>query len=83
MGYFDRAAKTAAGYNKDKDKDKDKKDKERFKEKAGNVKEWKRKVKVPMVEGSEFAGTLELVVEGDEVFLVGHPFPHNRKQPFR
>ncbi|CAD6565059.1 MAG: hypothetical protein TREMPRED_000674 [Tremellales sp. Tagirdzhanova-0007] len=69
VGYFDRAAKTAAGYNKDKDKDKDKKDKERFKEKAGNVKEWKRKVKVPMVEGSEFAGTLELVVEGDEVFL--------------
>ena len=76
MGYFSRAAKTAAGYGKDKDrnldkKDNDKKEKERAKEREGNVKERRRKVKVPMVEGSDSAGTLTLVVEGDEVFLVG------------
>lgn len=30
----------------------------------------RRKVKVPMVEGSEFSGQLELIVQGDEVFIV-------------
>lgn len=30
----------------------------------------RRKVKVPMVQGSDFSGHLELIVEGDEVFIV-------------
>jgi DnaJ family protein C protein 1 len=30
----------------------------------------RRKVKVPMVAGSEFSGHLELIVDGEEVFIV-------------
>lgn len=32
----------------------------------------RRKVKVPMVEGNESAGTLELIVRGNEVYLVSY-----------
>lgn len=35
----------------------------------------RRKVKVPMVEGNESAGTLELIVRGNEVYLVSYD-PH-------
>lgn len=36
----------------------------------------RRKVKVPMVEGNESAGTLELIVRGNEVYLVSYD-PHD------
>ncbi len=79
VGYFDRTAKSAAGLSKDKgteDGVENGKEKEKGREKKEGVasKERRRKVKVPMVEGSEFSGTLELIVEGDEVFLVSASF---------
>ncbi|KAI9636658.1 uncharacterized protein MKK02DRAFT_45364 [Dioszegia hungarica] len=55
VAYFERSARAAAGSTK---------------EKAGAAAgQRRRKVKVPMVEGNEGAGVLELVVEGDNVFL--------------
>ncbi len=84
VAYFDRAARIAAGVGVGKDKKEKEKEKEKDvvtvgkeREKEVVPKERKRKVKVPMVEGNEFAGTLELIVEGDEVFLVSQlPWPY-------
>lgn len=75
VDYFDRAAKSAAGV-KEKEKEKDRVDgnKENGTSKGQKEsvasKERRRKVKVLMVEGNEYGGSLELIVEGDEVFLV-------------
>ena len=72
--YFERAAKTAAGVGKDKkgmEGDKENSG-ERDKGRKGVTMERRRKVRVPMVEGNEYAGTLELIVEGEEVLLVRH-----------
>ena len=42
---------------------------------AGSKEARRRKVKVPMVAGSEFSGHLELIVEGDDVFIVSSFVP--------
>jgi len=85
VAYFEKAAKSAAGVSKEKVREignvngrEEKGDgiakvngRENEKGKEGTVgKERRRKVRVPMVEGNDFAGTLELIVEGEEVFLV-------------
>lgn len=61
VAYFESSARAAAGTTK---------------EKAGGEGkvQRRRKVKVPMIEGNEGSGTLELVVEGDNVYLVNLPY---------
>lgn len=54
VAYFERSARAAAGSTKA----------------AEGKGQRKRKVKVPMVEGNEGRGVLDLIVEGDNVYLV-------------
>lgn len=65
VDYFEQAARTSAGLPAKKD---EKANGEKDTGKEGR----RRKVKVPMVAGSEFSGHLELIVEGDEVFIVSY-----------
>jgi hypothetical protein len=63
VDYFEQAARTSAGLPAKKETD--------VKPKASAGGEGRRrKVKVPMVAGSEFSGHLELIVDGEEVFIV-------------
>jgi len=68
VDYFESAARTSAGFPA-------KKEDGTAAANAGGAgsagKEGRRrKVKVPMVAGSEFSGHLELIVDGEEVFIV-------------
>lgn len=58
VDYFERSARAAAGAPRES------------KTAAGAGVKRRRKVKVPMVEGYDGGGTLELVVEDDQVYLV-------------
>lgn len=66
--YFERSAKASAGLTS------------KIAENGGVIAtnggegKRRRKVKVAMVEGSEFSGQLELIVQGDEVFIVSRVF---------
>jgi hypothetical protein len=61
VDYFEQAARTSAGLPPKK---------EEGGSGATNGAGRRRKVKVPMVAGSEFSGQLELIVDGEEVFIV-------------
>ena len=60
--YFERAARISAGSKSPATGEKD--------QAAGAKAARRRKVKVPMVEGRDNTGYLDLIVVGDEVFLV-------------
>lgn len=60
--YFERAARVSAGSKSPATGEKD--------QGAGAKAARRRKVKVPMVEGRDNTGYLDLIVVGDEVFLV-------------
>ncbi|ODN74588.1 hypothetical protein L202_06947 [Cryptococcus amylolentus CBS 6039] len=75
ISYFETAAKSAAGVLSGSGKggvD------------AGAIQGRRRKVKVPMVEGNDYSGTLELIVSGDQVYLPqddGHLTPISTLAP--
>lgn len=60
VDYFEQAARTSAGLPAKKD--------ETGPKSGGEGR--RRKVKVPMVAGSDFSGHLELIVDGEDVFIV-------------
>jgi DnaJ family protein C protein 1 len=62
VDYFESAARTSAGLPAKKE--------EGAVNGNGNGPSRRRKVKVPMVAGSEFSGQLELIVDGEDVFIV-------------
>jgi len=62
VDYFESAARSSAGLPAKKE--------EGAVNGNGNGPSRRRKVKVPMVAGSEFSGQLELIVDGEEVFIV-------------
>lgn len=65
VDYFEQAARTAAGLPPKKD--------DTGTPTGNGLKDARRrKVKIPMVAGSDSSGTLELIVEGDGVYIVGH-----------
>jgi hypothetical protein len=61
VDYFESAARTSAGLPAKKE--------DGASSAAGSGVGRRRKVKVPMVAGSEFSGQLELIVDGEEVFV--------------
>jgi len=67
VDYFESAARSSAGLPAKKE--------EGAVNGNGNGPSRRRKVKVPMVAGSEFSGQLELIVDGEEVFIVSSPVP--------
>jgi len=64
VDYFEQAARTSAGLPAKKEESNVNSNG------TGNGAGRRRKVKVPMVAGSEFSGQLELIVDGEEVFVV-------------
>lgn len=69
VDYFEQSARTAAGLPA-------KREENGSANGAGTGKEGRRrKVKVPMVTGSEYSGYLELIVEGDDVYVVSSSRP--------
>lgn len=67
VDYFEQAARAAAGLSAQKKESAD-----GTSTPTGNAAR-RRKVKVPMVQGSDFSGHLELIVEGEQVFVVSLP----------
>lgn len=73
VDYFEQSARTAAGLPAKKE--------ENGSAATGAGKEARRrKVKVPMVAGSDFSGYLELIVEGESVYIVSSS-AHETKWP--
>jgi hypothetical protein len=71
VDYFEQAARTSAGLPPKKEEGATANGNGSVNGAAGKEGR-RRKVKVPMVAGSEFSGHLELIVDGEEVFIVSY-----------